>query len=226
MTAPLVELSLPDVGTQIRVAAMVEDEVDVRALFDKTDSLRQLARQHAYVERQAVIFERFDVLDESDRRRELVRFGVEYATHAFQQPLPRDPVYVFAERVVFRAGRRDDARNLVVVSPGQREDVKRLLEHEILVNVSLDMDRFGDRQIARRLLIVPRPEAAVERGLARRPRVGKLIEVPEVLMRVNDFHKSWWLVVSGWWLVWWLVRIRISTDTNHQPPYRVRSFIL
>src|SRR5215470_12376787 len=201
MSAPLVELSFPGVGTQIRVAAMVEDEFDFRALFDKTDRLRQLARQHADVESQAVIFERSDVLDESGRRRESVRFGVEYAAHAFQHPLPRDPVYVFAEVVVFRAGRRDDARNRVVVSPGQREYVKRLLEQEILVNVGLDVNRFGDRQVARRLLIVARPEAAVERGPARRPRVGKLVEVPKVLMRVNDFHKSWWLVVSGWWLV-------------------------
>src|SRR5262244_2684915 len=108
MSAPLVELSFPGVGTQIRVAAMVEDEVDVRTLFDKTDRLRQLTRQHADVERQAVIFERSDVLDESGSRRELVRFGVEYAAHAFQQPLPRDPVDVFAEAVVFRADRRDD----------------------------------------------------------------------------------------------------------------------
>jgi hypothetical protein len=142
---------------------------------------------------------------------------VKYAAHAFQLPLPRDPVYVFAEVVVFRPGRRDDARNRVVVSPGKREDVERLLEHEILIDVGLDVNRFGDRQVARRLLIVARPEAAVERGPARRPRVGKLIEVPEVLMRVNDFHKSRWLAPSGWWLVWWLVRIRISTDTNHQP---------
>src|SRR5262245_58034570 len=200
MSAPLVELSFPGVGTQIRIAAMVEDEFDFRALFDKTDRPRQLARRNADVKCQAVIFERSDVLDESGRRRESVRFGVEYAAHPFQQPLPRDPVYVFAEVVVFRAGRRDDARNRVVVSPGQREDVKRLLEHEFLVNVGLDVNRFGDRQIARRLLIVARPEAAVERGPARRPRVGKLIEVPEVLMRVNDFHTSRWLEIIGWWL--------------------------
>src|SRR5262249_20839621 len=158
------------------------------------------ARRPADVERQAVTFERSDVFDESGRRRESVRLGVEYAAHAFQQPLARDPVYVFAEVVVFRAGRRDDAHNRVVVTPGQREDVKRLLEHEILVDVGLDVNRFGDRQVARRLLIVARPEAAVERGPARRPRVGKLIEVPEVLMRVNDFHKSRWLATSGWWL--------------------------
>src|SRR5262249_58559367 len=138
---------------------------------------------------------------ESGRRRESVRFGVEYAAHAFQQPLPRDLLYIFAEVVVFRAGRRDYARNRIVVSPGQREDVKRLLEHEILVDVGLDMNRFGDRQVARRLLIVARPEAAVERGPARRPRVGKLIEVPEVLMRVNDFHKSRWSAPGGWRLV-------------------------
>ena len=130
------------VGTQIRVAAVVEDELDVRALFDKIDRLRQLARRRADVKRQSVIFERSDVLDESGSRRESVRFGVEYAAHAFQQPLPRDPVHVFAEAVVFGTSRRDDARNRVVVSPGQRKDAQRLLQYEILVNVGLDVNRI------------------------------------------------------------------------------------
>ena len=35
MFAPLVELSFRGVGTQIQVAAVVEDELDVRALFDR-----------------------------------------------------------------------------------------------------------------------------------------------------------------------------------------------
>src|SRR4030095_2553376 len=80
--APSLELFLFGVGTQVRVAAMIENEVDVRTLFDQVYRPGELARQYAEVECQTVVFERFHVLDESGSGRELVRFGVENAPKA------------------------------------------------------------------------------------------------------------------------------------------------
>src|SRR5262249_55765723 len=103
--------------------------------------------------------------------------------------------------------------------------MERLTEYELFVNVGLDVHRLGYRQPARRLVIVVELEAAVERGLFRRPRIGELPKVPEVLMSVDDLHNlgcGWWLEVGARWSV--SVGMRIQTDhqpqiTNHQPLY-------
>src|SRR6266550_94905 len=87
----------------------------------------------------------------------------------------------------------DDARHRIARSISLRKDPARLILVKRLIHISFDMNRFADPnsrgKLASRGEIIRHQETAIELGNRSAPRIAKAIQVPEMLVRVDDFNR-------------------------------------
>lgn len=71
---------------------------------------------------------------------------------------------------------------------GDGTDKRRLGEPMRFIDIAFDKNRFADIETTRSSFVIVDSETAIQRRNARTPRIGKAIEIPEVLVSVDEVH--------------------------------------
>ncbi len=164
---------------------MIEHEGDAGAFFDQRDSQGQLPGQEAKIEAEGVIGQLLDVLDEERRLGSLVRHDVQDPPHAFDVGEGFQLFELIAKPLPLGTTRRHDAGDEGMLA-GQRLDMPGLVELGGFIHVTFDEDRFFNVQSFGGGQVILRQEAAVQRRNGFAPRIGKPVQVPKMLVRIDN----------------------------------------
>ena len=154
----------------------------------RRDGDGKLAREDANIERETIVGEAVNIFDERLALRQFVGLGVKNSANAFQLGMAGDLRDVLAERGIFRARAGYDSFERIVGAIGEREDVAGFLEHERFIDVGFYVHAFFDFEPAGGGEIVGHAEGSIQCGKRLQPGVRESLGIPEMLMRVDDFH--------------------------------------
>jgi Lrp/AsnC family leucine-responsive transcriptional regulator len=189
-TCKLLHVPAPGVeetGFDGGLADMVEHEAHLRALLDHLDDARHLLMKDADVEREIMLGEKLQTLDEAGAGAEFgIGLGLDQAPYTAQELVLAQPVEFARHCLAAFEPKRCDHAGYAPVGPREVRDPFGLIEMLRPIDIDLDKDETFDLHRLGRLGEVFGQDLAVERRRALHPGVTEAGWVAEMHMGIDD----------------------------------------